>query len=149
MRSVVQRVSHAKVTVGGEVTGSIGQGLLVLLGVAADDTQDDAVWMAGKVSGLRVFNDTDGRMNLSLDEVDGAVLAISQFTLLGDCRRGRRPSFVSAARPEKALEWYDSFVAELRGAGVRVETGRFQEYMEVELKNEGPVTMLLDSRRVF
>ena len=149
MRSVVQRVSHAKVTVGGEVTGSIGQGLLVLLGVAADDTQDDAVWMAGKVSGLRVFNDTDGRMNLSLDEVDGAVLAISQFTLLGDCRRGRRPSFVSAARPEKALELYDSFVAELRGAGVRVETGRFQEYMEVELKNEGPVTMLLDSRRVF
>ena len=149
MRAVVQRVSSASVTVDNEIVGRIERGFVVLLGVAAGDTQQDVVWLANKITGLRVFEDDDGKMNLSLDEVGGAILAISQFTLLGDCRKGRRPSFVAAARPEEANRLYESFVAEVRGTGINVETGRFQEHMDVELVNDGPVTLLLDSRRDF
>ena len=149
MRAVVQRVSRAKVTVGGEITGQIERGLVVLLGVADDDTQDDVIYLAQKIAGLRIFEDADGKMNLDLAEVGGAMLVVSQFTLLGDCRKGRRPSFVRAARPEKAKELYQSFVVEVRGQGIRCETGRFQEHMDVELVNDGPVTLLVDSRKVF
>ncbi|MFQ5730996.1 MAG: D-aminoacyl-tRNA deacylase [Planctomycetaceae bacterium] len=149
MRAVVQRVSRARVTVAGEVAGRIERGLLVLLGVAVDDSQDDVIDMARKVAGLRVFEDGDGRMNLSLADAGGAVLVVSQFTLLGDCRKGRRPSFVRAARPARAEELYRSFVAELAGRGIAVATGRFQEQMDVELVNDGPVTLLLDSRKEF
>lgn len=149
MRAVVQRVSKASVTVDGQVVGRIDRGLLVLLGVAEDDTQDDAVYMAQKIVGLRIFEDEAGKMNLALADVGGGVLAVSQFTLLGDCRKGRRPSFVRAAGPEQGNELYQSFVAEVRGQGIPVETGRFQEDMEVELVNDGPVTLLLDSRKQF
>ena len=149
MRVVVQRVSRASVTVAGEVVGRIDRGFLVLAGLADDDRQDDIVYMAQKVAGLRVFEDNDGKMNLSLADVGGKVLAVSQFTLLGDCRKGRRPSFVRAARPESAAELFRGFVAELRGQGLAVETGRFQEHMDVELVNDGPVTLLLDSRKEF
>ena len=145
MRAVIQRVSRAKVTVENEITGEIGRGFLVLLGVAEDDTQDDGIWMAQKIAGLRVFEDAQGKMNLALADVGGAVLVVSQFTLLGDCRKGRRPSFVRAARPERAVELYRSVCAELRGQGLRVETGRFQAHMDVELVNDGPVTLLVDS----
>ena len=149
MRAVVQRVSRASVTVGGEVVGRIGRGFVVLLGVAEDDTQDDVIYMAQKIIGLRAFEDEQGKMNLSLAEIGGRVLVVSQFTLLGDCRKGRRPSFIAAARPERASELYQSFVAEVRGQGIGVETGRFQEHMDVELVNDGPVTLLIDSRKVF
>lgn len=149
MRAVVQRVSRASVTVDGEVTGRIGRGFLVLLGVAQDDGEDDAVYLAQKVSGLRVFEDDEGKMNRALSDVEGKVLVVSQFTLLGDCRKGRRPSFVHAARPERADELYRSFVAEMRGQGIEVETGRFQQHMDVELVNDGPVTLLIDSRKAF
>jgi D-tyrosyl-tRNA(Tyr) deacylase len=117
----------------------------VLLGVAEEDTQDDVIWMAQKIAGLRVFEDEQGKMNLALGDVGGAVLVVSQFTLLGDCRKGRRPSFVRAARPEKADQLYRSVCAELQGQGLRVETGRFQAHMDVELVNDGPVTLLVDS----
>ncbi len=147
MKSVVQRVSRAQVTVAGEVVGRIERGFLVLLGVAEDDTQEDAVFLAAKIAGLRVFEDEAGKMNLALADVGGRVLVVSQFTLLGDCRKGRRPSFIQAARPEKARELYQCFVAELRGCGLEVETGRFQEHMDVELVNDGPVTLLIDSPR--
>src|SRR5262245_56149693 len=123
MKSVIQRVSRAKVTVDGEIIGQIEKGFLVLLGVAEDATQDDAVSLAQKVAGLRVFEDEAGKMNLALADVGGRALVVSQFTLLGDCRKGRRPSFIQAARPEKAIPLYECFVAELRGAGVNVETG--------------------------
>ncbi|MFP6702581.1 MAG: D-aminoacyl-tRNA deacylase [Planctomycetaceae bacterium] len=148
MRAVIQRVSRARVTVSGEVVGEIGTGLLVLLGVEDGDTQDDVVWMANKVVGLRVFEDSEGKMNLDVGEVGGAVLAVSQFTLLGDCRKGRRPSFVAAARPDEANALYRSFVAEVagQGQGLEVAEGRFQEHMEVELVNDGPVTLQVDSR---
>lgn len=149
MRAVVQRVSRASVAVDDEIVGRIGEGFLVLLGVADDDTQDDVIFLAQKVVGLRVFNDGEGKMNLGLNEVGGAMLVVSQFTLLGDCRKGRRPSFVRAASPEKADELYRSFVAEIRGQGVHVETGRFQQHMDVELVNDGPVTLMLDSRKAF
>ncbi len=149
MRAVIQRVTEASVTVAGQITGEIGKGFLVLLGVAADDTQQDVIWMAGKIAGLRVFEDADGKMNLSLGDIDAAVLLVSQFTLYGDCRKGRRPSFVQAARPELAVELYQSVAAELRGLGVPVETGTFQAHMDVRLLNDGPVTLLLDSRREF
>ena len=147
MKSVVQRVSRAQVTVAGEVVGRIERGFLVLLGVAEDDTQEDAVFLAAKIAGLRVLEDEAGKMNLALADVGGRVLVVSQFTLLGDCRKGRRPSFIQAARPEKARELYQCFVAELRGCGLEVETGRFQEHMDVELVNDGPVTLLIDSPR--
>ena len=149
MRAVVQRVSRAIVTVDNEVTGAIERGFLVLLGVGADDTQDDVIYLAGKVASLRVFEDDAGKMNRTLDDVGGKMLVVSQFTLLGDCRKGRRPSFIKAAGPEKAGELYRSFVAEIRGQGIEVATGRFQEHMSVELINEGPVTLLLDSQKQF
>jgi D-tyrosyl-tRNA(Tyr) deacylase len=149
VRAVVQRVSHAKVTVSGEITGEIGRGLLVLLGVGAGDTAAAADYLAEKVIGLRIFEDSGGKMNLPAGEVAGAVLAVSQFTLYGDVRRGKRPSFDAAAPPQPARELYEYFVAKIRAAGLRCETGRFQETMQVELVNEGPVTILLDSEKAF
>ena len=149
MRAVVQRVSRAKVTVAGEVTGEIGLGLMVLLGVADDDKQEDAGYLAEKLVGLRIFPDEAGKMNRSLVEASGAMLVVSQFTLFGDCRKGRRPSFIKAARPEQAVNLYNAFVAEVRGRGIVVATGRFQEHMDVELVNDGPVTLLIDSHKEF
>ena len=149
MRAVVQRVTSASVTVAGEVVGRIGPGLLVLLGVREDDTQDDVIYVAGKLIGLRIFEDDAGKMNRSLAEAAGAMLVVSQFTLYGDCRKGRRPSFIEAARPEQANALYESFCAEVRGQGIHVETGRFQQHMEVALVNDGPVTLLIDSRKEF
>lgn len=145
MRAVIQRVSEASVIVDGRIVGEIQRGFMVLLGVAESDTQEDVIWIAGKVAGLRVFEDAAGKMNLALADVGGAVLLVSQFTLYGDCRKGRRPSFIEAARPEKAKSLYQSVVAELKGLGVPVETGTFQAHMDVRLVNDGPVTLLLDS----
>jgi D-aminoacyl-tRNA deacylase len=149
MRAVVQRVSQAKVTVDGEITGKIGRGLLVLLGVGAGDTRADADYLAEKTIGLRIFEDAGGKMNLSVAEVGGALLVVSQFTLYGDARRGKRPSFDAAAPPQQARELYEYFVERVRAAGLRCETGRFQQMMQVELVNEGPVTILLDSAKAF
>lgn len=149
MRAVVQRVSKAKVTVGDEMTGSIDRGLLVLLGVSQEDNETAADYLVDKVIGLRVFEDADGKMNLSVADAGGAVLVVSQFTLYGDARRGKRPSFDRAARPERANELYEYFVAKVRAAGLRCETGRFQAMMDVELVNDGPVTILLDSEKQF
>jgi D-tyrosyl-tRNA(Tyr) deacylase len=149
MRAVVQRVSRATVTVGGETAGEIGRGLLVLLGVGAGDTSTDADYLVDKIVGLRIFEDAGGKMNLAIAEVEGAVLAVSQFTLYGDVRRGKRPSFDGAAAPQVARELYEYFVGKIRGAGLLCETGRFQETMRVELVNEGPVTILLDSKKSF
>ena len=149
MRAVVQRVSRASVKVGDETTGEIGKGLLVLLAVGQEDSEADADYLAEKVVGLRIFEDEAGKMNLSVEEIGGAVLAVSQFTLFGDVRRGKRPSFDAAARPERARELYASFVERIRALGLRCETGRFQEMMEVKLVNSGPVTILLDSKKVF
>jgi len=149
MRAVVQRVSRAKVTVNGEITGQIEQGLLVLLGVGQADSEADADYLAEKIAGLRIFEDEGGKMNLSVADVQAAVLAVSQFTLYGDVRRGKRPSFDAAARPERARELYEYFVGRIRAAGLPCETGRFQEMMQVELVNDGPVTILLDSGKGF
>ena len=149
MRAVIQRVSRASVKVDGELTGEIAKGLLVLLGVAQEDGVADADYLAEKVPGLRIFEDEAGKMNLSVGEVGGAVLAVSQFTLFGDVRRGKRPSFDAAARPEQAKALYEHFVERIRALGLRCETGRFQEMMEVELVNSGPVTILLDSKKMF
>jgi len=149
MRAVVQRVSRARVTVGEWASGEIGLGLLVLLGVGHADTETDANYMAEKIAGLRIFEDVDGRMNRSVLDVGGSVLAVSQFTLYGDVRRGKRPSFDAAAPPDPARRLYELFVERIRAAGLRCETGRFQEMMQVELVNEGPVTILLDSAKGF
>ncbi|HSC77185.1 MAG TPA: D-aminoacyl-tRNA deacylase [Candidatus Acidoferrales bacterium] len=149
MRAVVQRVSEARVKVDGQVTGEIGPGFLVLLGVAKSDDAAAAAQLAEKVYGLRLFNDAEGKMNLSLAEVGGGALAVSQFTLYGDCRKGRRPSFERAAPAEQAKALYEEFVAALRKLGARVETGVFQAMMEVELVNAGPVTVLVDTDRQF
>ncbi|HEY6339011.1 MAG TPA: D-aminoacyl-tRNA deacylase [Candidatus Sulfotelmatobacter sp.] len=149
MRAVVQRVSRARVMVSGNTTGEIGLGVLVLLGVGQGDTEADAEYLAEKVAGLRIFEDADGKMNRSVADVGGSVLAVSQFTLYGDVRRGKRPSFDAAAAPETARQLYEFFVERIRGGGLRCETGRFQEMMTVELVNEGPVTILLDSTRAF
>jgi len=149
MRAVVQRVSRAKVTVNGWTAGEIGQGLLVLLGVGQQDTDADAAYLAEKISGLRIFEDEDGKMNRSVRDVSGSVLVVSQFTLYGDVRRGKRPSFDEAAPPELARRLYELFVGQIQAAGLRCETGRFQEMMQVELVNEGPVTILLDSGKAF
>ena len=149
MRAVVQRVSRAKVTVNDWTAGEIGLGLLVLLGVGQADTEADAIYLADKIAGLRIFEDGDGRMNRSVIDVGGSVLAVSQFTLYGDVRRGKRPSFDAAAPPDPARQLYEFFVERLRQAGLRCETGRFQEMMQVELVNEGPVTILLDSQKAF
>jgi D-tyrosyl-tRNA(Tyr) deacylase len=145
MRACIQRVSSARVVVDGETVGEIGRGLLVLLGVAGGDGDSELRWMVDKVVGLRVFDDADGKMNLALGDVDGELLVVSQFTLLGDCRKGRRPSFIAAAPPEQAEQFYEQFVAGARQLGVRVATGRFRMHMHVELVNDGPVTILIDS----
>jgi D-tyrosyl-tRNA(Tyr) deacylase len=133
----------------GEIAGQIGLGLLILLGVGHDDTEVDANYLAEKIAGLRVFEDDSGKMNRSVQDVGGSVLAVSQFTLYGDVRRGKRPSFDAASPPEKARQLYEFFVERIRSTGLRCETGRFQEMMKVELVNQGPVTILLDSARVF
>jgi len=145
MRAVVQRVTEARVEVDGAVTGEIGVGLLVLLGVAKTDTAADAEFLAEKIAGLRIFSDSAGKMNLGLADAGGAMLAVSQFTLYGDCRKGRRPSFDSAAPAEQARALYEHFVAAARRAGVRVETGVFQAHMAVSLVNDGPVTLIVES----
>jgi D-tyrosyl-tRNA(Tyr) deacylase len=149
MRAVLQRATRASVRVEGETVGEIGPGLVVLLGVARDDAEGDARYLVEKVLNLRVFDDAQGRMNLSLAESGGALLVVSQFTLYGDVRRGRRPSWFEAAPPEVAEALYEFFVAEARRAGARVETGSFRRTMEVELVNDGPVTILVDSRKLF
>ena len=149
MRAVVQRVSRARVTARGETSGEIGLGLLVLLGVGAGDTRAEADYLVEKTIGLRIFEDAGGKMNLAVSEVGGALLVVSQFTLYGDVRRGKRPSFDAAAPPEQARELYEYFVEKVRASGLRCETGRFQETMQVELVNEGPVTILLDSAKAF
>lgn len=149
MRAVVQRVRRARVTVNGRVSGEIGPGVVVLLGIGTGDDEEAARYLAGKVAELRIFEDEAGKMNRSLLETGGAVLAVSQFTLYGDCRKGRRPSFDRAARPEQARSLYDKFVQFLQERGLRVEQGVFQAMMEVELTNTGPVTLLLDSERQF
>jgi D-tyrosyl-tRNA(Tyr) deacylase len=146
VKAVVQRVSSASVDVDGERVSGIERGLLVLLGVSRDDEESDVSWIAEKIAGLRIFEDDEGKMNRSITEVGGAVLAVSQFTLLGDCRKGRRPSFVEAAPPEDAERLYESFVARTRELGVETSTGRFRAQMRVSLVNDGPVTILLDSR---
>lgn len=145
MRACIQRVREAKVTVAGEVVGEIGAGMLVLLGVAAGDTEADAQWLADKIAGLRIFEDEAGKMNLCLTEIGGAMLVVSQFTLLGDCRKGRRPSFVDAAPPELAEALYETFVAAVRAQNIPVATGRFRAQMLVSLVNDGPVTLVVES----
>jgi D-aminoacyl-tRNA deacylase len=149
MRAVVQRVSRAKVTIKDWTSGEIGLGLLVLLAVGQKDTESDATYLAEKISGLRIFEDEQGKMNRSVQDVGGSVLAVSQFTLYGDVRRGKRPWFAAAAAPEHARRLYEFFVERIRAAGLPCETGRFQEMMQVELVNEGPVTILLDSGKAF
>ncbi len=149
MRAVVQRVSRARVTVGQEVAGEIAAGLLVLLGVGQEDSEADAGYLADKIVGLRIFEDAAGKMNRCVAEAGGALLVVSQFTLYGDARQGRRPSFQAAAPPEKARALYEYFVARVRDAGLPCATGRFQEMMQVELVNDGPVTILLDSSKGF
>ena len=149
MRAVLQRVTRARVRVEGETVGEIAAGLLVLLGIARDDTTDDARYLLEKTTGLRIFDDAEGRMNLSVLETKGALLVVSQFTLYGDARRGRRPSWSEAAAPDVAEPLYEFFVGEARKVVARVETGSFRRMMEVELTNDGPVTILLDSRKQF
>ena len=149
MRAVVQRVSRSSVVSDGVCTGEIQQGLMVLLGVTHDDNEQDARYLAEKIANLRIFEDEEDKLNLSVQEVGGAVLSVSQFTLYGDCRRGRRPSFTEAARPEQANALYEQFNQFLQQQGIAVETGRFQTHMAVELVNDGPVTMLLDSKKNF
>ncbi|MGI8555645.1 MAG: D-aminoacyl-tRNA deacylase [Pyrinomonadaceae bacterium] len=149
MRAVVQRVPHAQVSVDEKIVGEIGKGILVLLGVAADDAEKDALYLVEKTLNLRIFEDAEDKMNLSLLDIAGELLVVSQFTLYGDARKGRRPSFITAAPPEKANALYEFFVAEARKQIAKVETGRFQAMMDVELINEVPVTILLDSRKNF
>ncbi len=148
MRAVVQRVSQALVRVAGQIVGQIDTGLLVLLGVAVDDTVADSQWLAEKIAGLRVFRDGEGKMNRSVIDVGGSILVVSQFTLHADCSRGKRPSFIHAARPETAVPLYEAFVQELRALGVPVQTGCFGADMDVELTNQGPVTLIVDSKRI-
>ena len=146
MRAVIQRVKESSVKVDRQTIGRIGKGLLVLLGVAEGDTPSDAGYLANKIVNLRIFEDDGAKMNRSLLSIGGEMLVVSQFTLLGDCRKGRRPSFIAAAAPQKASELYDNFVQQVRRLGVSVETGRFQSTMEVALINDGPVTLVLESR---
>jgi D-aminoacyl-tRNA deacylase len=149
MRAVVQRVSRAQVAVDGEIVGEIGRGLLVLLGVTHADNKADADYLADKIAGLRIFEDGNGKMNLDITAVSGGILVVSQFTLYGDVRRGKRPSFAAAAAPQCARQLYEYFVERIRAAGLPCQTGRFQEMMQVELVNDGPVTILLDSAKAF
>lgn len=149
MRAVIQRVSRASVSVDGRIVGQIQKGLMVLIGAAASDTDNDVDFIVKKIATLRVFPDEAGRMNLDVSEAGGDILAISQFTLMGDCRKGRRPSFVKAGPPEPARKRYEAYVAGTRALGLTVETGIFQADMQVELVNDGPVTMLIDSDKTF
>lgn len=149
MRACVQRVTQASVAVDGQVIGKISRGLLVLLGVAGDDNDDDARQLAEKICGLRIFEDDEQKMNRSLEDLRGGMLVVSQFTLYGDCRKGRRPSFTDAAPPEQAERLYNTFIATVGIRGLQVETGRFRAHMEVALVNDGPVTLLLDTRKLF
>jgi len=149
MRAVVQRVNAASVEIDGNIVGEVGQGLLVLLGVEEGDAQADADYIADKTANLRIFNDPEDKMNLSVMDVNGGILLISQFTLHGDCRHGRRPSFIGAARPEVAIPLYEGVARRLRGAGLPVATGEFGAHMHVSLVNDGPVTILLDSKKLF
>ena len=144
MRVVLQRVSRAKVTIEGRISGAIERGFCLLVGYTHTDTPEQVGWMADKVAGLRVFSDAEDKMNLALADIGGAVLVVSQFTLYGNSEKGRRPSFIDAARPEQAIPLYESFIAELRGKGLRVETGEFGAMMDVELVNDGPVTLMLE-----
>lgn len=146
MRAVVQRVSRAKVTIAGEVAGEIGRGLLILLGVTHGDTREKGQWLAEKIAGLRIFNDDAGKMNRDISEVGGSILVVSQFTLYGDCQKGRRPSFVDAASPEIAIPLYEAFVNAIKALGIPTATGRFGAMMDVELVNDGPVTLVIDSK---
>jgi D-tyrosyl-tRNA(Tyr) deacylase len=145
MRAVIQRVKKSSVKAGNEIVGQIGKGLLVLLGVARDDAAKDADYLANKIINLRIFEDPDGKMNRSLLETGGELLVVSQFTLLADCRKGRRPSFIEAAEPQKATDLYETFVDRVREKGVKVQTGRFRAMMEVALINDGPVTLIIES----
>jgi D-tyrosyl-tRNA(Tyr) deacylase len=149
MRAAIQRVSHCRVTVDGNVVAEIDAGLLVLLGVSKADNESAADYLVEKIIGLRIFEDAEGKMNLSVQESGGAVLVVSQFTLYGDVRRGKRPSFDAAARPDEAKRLYEYFVGKIRATGLRCETGQFQAMMDVELVNSGPVTILLDSEKLF
>jgi len=149
MRAVVQRVTRAQVTMQGEVTGKIGRGIAVLLAVGNDDTKSDADYLVEKIVGLRIFEDDGGKMNLSVADIRGEILVVSQFTLYGDVRRGKRPSFDAAAPPQRARELYEYLVERIRATGLVCETGRFQETMQLELVNDGPVTILLDSAKTF
>ncbi|KYD32858.1 MULTISPECIES: D-aminoacyl-tRNA deacylase [Anoxybacillaceae] len=146
MRVVVQRAKHAKVTVNGEVVGSIDHGLVLLVGVTHSDTVEDAAFIADKIAHLRIFEDESGKMNLSVLDVGGEILSVSQFTLYGDCRKGRRPNFMEAAKPDHALPIYEAMNEALRQKGIRVETGKFGAMMEVELINDGPVTLIVESK---
>jgi D-tyrosyl-tRNA(Tyr) deacylase len=147
VRSVIQRVTRASVRVDAQVTGEIGAGLLILLGVCRTDNQESSVYLAEKIVNLRIFSDSAGKMNLSLTDIGGSALVVSQFTLYGDTRGGRRPSYIQAAPPEEANRLYEEFVSAMRGLGIKVETGVFQAHMQVELVNDGPVTILLDSEK--
>jgi len=149
LRAVIQRVSRARVSVASETVGRIGQGLVALIGVESDDGQEDVRYIADKIAGLRVFEDADGKMNRSVQETGGGVLAVSQFTLLGDCRKGRRPSFTTAAPPDRAEALYLRVVELLEEQNIPVALGRFRAHMDVDITNDGPVTILLDSRRHF
>lgn len=149
MRCVVQRVRKASVKVNHQLVGEIGTGLLIFVGVGQDDDQNDCEWLADKIVGLRIFEDQEEKMNLSVSDIGGELLLVSQFTLLGDCRKGKRPSFSKAASPEIAKELFDELVVALRKSGSKVEIGQFQANMDVELLNQGPVTILLDSKKHF
>src|SRR4051794_10753981 len=149
MRLLIQRVSRASVTVGGRVTGSIGKGMVVLIGIGQADSENSVPAMLSKLVNLRIFPDSEGKMNRSILQAEGELLLVSQFTLYGDCRKGRRPSFEKAAPPERALELYEAVVRSARDTGLKVQTGVFREHMDVELVNDGPVTLMLDSEQLF
>ena len=149
MKALLQRVTEASVSVAGEVVGSIGQGLVIFVGVANGDTERDAQYLAQRIVNLRIFSDKEGRFNLPVLDIKGELLVVSQFTLLADTRKGRRPSFIEAAPPAQAEALFERFVQQARATGLKVETGRFQQYMQVEIHNDGPVTILLDSRDKF
>ena len=149
MRAVLQRVSHASVAVDGEIKGKIGKGLLVFLAVCDEDTENDLIYLADKITGLRIFEDENEKMNLSLEDIKGEILIISQFTLYGDCRKGKRPSFTSAGKPDYAEKMYEKFIEYVKEKGIYTQSGVFGADMQVELLNDGPVTILLDSKKLF